>query len=73
MLPSSPTAAIPAQVTAIQEAEPGLGKSETCDLCDGVIEAGTAAAVLYYANSRGFAHAECIDLLRLPTETARLL
>lgn len=73
MLHSTTTVAIPAQVTAIQEAEPGLERNETCDLCDEVIDAGTAAAVLYYAKSHGFAHAECIDLLRLPTETARLL
>ena len=44
MLPS--TIAIPAQVTAIQETEPGLENNETCDLCDGMIRAGTAAAVL---------------------------
>jgi hypothetical protein len=73
MLPSTTSVAIPTEVTAIQETEPGLEKNETCDLCDGVIQAGTAAAVLYYANSHGFAHAECIDLLRLPSETARLL
>lgn len=62
-----------APVPVVEPAEPGLEQGETCDLCDSLIEAGTAAAVLYYANSHGFAHAECIDLLRLPIGPARLL
>jgi len=73
MNPSTAAVATPADLAVIHQADPGLETTEVCDLCDGVIEAGTSAAVLYYANSHGFAHAECIDLLRLPTETARLL
>jgi hypothetical protein len=78
---SPPAAALPvaaARVTAlgspvVTEPEPGIETDEPCDLCDSGIRAGTAAAVLFYAESRGFAHAECIDELSRPSETARLI
>ncbi len=73
MSPNTAAITTAATVPVVDVPSPSLEQRETCDLCDSGIEAGTAAALLYYANSRGFAHAECIDLLRLPIGPARLL